>query len=186
MKKVAVLTIVFLAALSLAQGATVKLSREPATEVKRGHRATDAPALSADRGREENSIDRINLAAEFGNIADADWSSKGNYSEATFYKNGNLLTTYFNHQGEIIGTTAEKKFTELPVSAQRVISSRYKDYKISNVIYFEDYRAEDTDGLIYGVKFMFPGNYFLEMTNADRKLILEVNPMGEVFVYKNL
>lgn len=185
MKKVSIFSFLFLVALFSAQGATYRPGDEPAAGLKKGRRADMATARNDNAGI-VSTIDKVNFVADFGYIPDKVWSRSSKYNEVTFVKNRQPLTAYFDTQGNIIGTTAVRKFSDLPASSQKVIKSRYKGYSIGDVIYFEDYRAEDTDGILYGVKFLFPDNYFLELTKGEKRIIVEVNPEGEVLLYKVL
>lgn len=185
MKKVAVFSFLFLVAVFAAQGATYRLVDELAAGLKKGRKADMAEVVNADPAM-VSTIDKVNFIADFGFIRNAGWAKSTKYNKVTFVKNGNPMTAYFNTQGEIIGTTAVKKFSDLPSSSQKIIKSRYNDYAIGDVIYFEDYRADDTDGILYGVKFQYPGNYFLELTKGAKRIIVEVNPEGEVLLYSEL
>ena len=185
MKKVAAFSFLFLAALSVAEGAPFKLSNEPATDAKKGRKA-DVASESIGANSVMNTIDKVNFAADFGYMPGARWKRSIKYNEVTFLKDRELRTAYYDTRGVLIGTTSERKFSDLPVSAQREINSRYKDYKIGEVILFNDSRHNSTDGIIYGVKFQNAENYFLEMTKSDKRIIVEVNPEGEVYLYREL
>jgi hypothetical protein len=185
MKKVLIFSFLFLVALFSARGATYQPGDEPAAGLKKGRNADMTTEQNADPGV-VSTIDKVNFVADFGYIPDERWTKSSKYNEVTFIKNGQPLTAYFNTRGDIIGTTSIKKFSDLPASSQKVIKSRYSGYAIGDVIYFDDYRAESTDGILYGVKFQYPDNYFVEMTKGEKRIIVEVNPEGEVLLYKVL
>ena len=185
MKKVAAFSFVFLTALSVAEGAPFKLSNEPATDARKG-RKTDVRSESIGTSIIMNTIDKVNFIADFGYVPNAQWKRSARYNEVTFLKDRELRTAYYDHKGMLIGTTSERKFSDLPVSAQREINSRYKEYKIGEVILFADSRHDSADGIVYGVKFQNAENYFLELTNSDKRIIVEVNPEGDVYLYREL
>ncbi len=185
MKKVAVFPFVFLTAISVAEAASFTPGNEPATDAKKG-RKVDTQIENTDMNNASSTIDRINFIADFGEIPGAVWKGSTKYNEVTFWNNRELITAYYDHQGKLIGTTSERKFSDLPVSAQRIINSRYKDYKIGEVILSEDHKHNDIDGIVYGVKFKYADNYFLQLTKGESRIILEVNPEGEVYLYTEL
>jgi hypothetical protein len=185
MKKVAVFSFLFLALFSVARGSSFKHHNEAATDAKKA-RKTDAPAGNIGNGSALNTIDNINFIADFGYVSNPVWKGSTKYNEVTFLKNNQMETAYYSREGELIGTTSEEKFSDLPASAQRKINSWYKDYKIGEVILFDDRRHSGADGVVYGLKFQYADNYFLQLTKGAERIILEVNPEGEVYLYTKL
>lgn len=141
------------------------------------------------RKLEGNSVaemSKINFAEDFGNVPNVNWKRSSVLDEATFNQDGKQTTAYYDSHSKLVGTTAAVTFTDLPTSAQKEIKSRYKDYTIDKVLFFEDSQANDSDMLLYGAQFEDSNNYFVELSKKQKKTILQVNEEGVVFFFAEL
>ena len=59
------------------------------------------------------------------------------------------MTAFYDENGDLVGTTYPKKFTDLPANAQMEIKTKYKDYKIGPVVLYDDNEANDTDMIMF-------------------------------------
>ena len=66
------------------------------------------------------------------------------------------------------------------------IKKKYPGYKVENVIFFDDNEANDTDMMLYGIQFEDADNYFVELSKNNQTLVVQVNPFGEVFFFKQV
>ena len=79
-----------------------------------------------------------------------------------------------------------KTFADLPKKAQKRIRSEYKNYKIGPVAFFKDNEANDSDMILWNTAFDDADNYFVELKNPQRDIILQVKPEGEISFFKQL
>jgi hypothetical protein len=56
--------------------------------------------------------------SDFGNIPDVSWSQNGVYQVASFQKDGQPTKAYFDFNSNLIGTSEDKSFSDIPVKAQ--------------------------------------------------------------------
>lgn len=124
--------------------------------------------------------------SDFGDVKDAQWKRSDYFDEVTFTKDGQSMKAYYDSQSKLVGTTSHKKFEDLPISAQKEIKSKYKNYTIKSVMLFDDNEANDSDMLLYGAQFEDSDNYFVELIKGDSGIVLQVTPEGNVFYFTKL
>jgi hypothetical protein len=129
---------------------------------------------------------RNRFVEEFGNVSVVVWKNSKRFDEATFIKDGQKLTAYFDYSGNLIGTTSIKTFVDLPISGQSNIEKRYKDYNIESVIFFDYNEVNETAAFLDDTQFGGADNYFVELSKDDSKIVLQVNPDGDVKFFKKL
>ncbi len=172
MKKVAILSMTFLFAMSVVMGQAAK---------------TKAVPLKKLEGKQINVVAKNNFVSQFGNIPNVKWERSANFDEAVFMKDGKEMKAFYDYEGKLVGTTTHVNFADIPASAQKEIKAKYKDYTIvPQVVFFDDNEVNDTDMMLYGVQFEDADNYFVELTKGTKKIILQVNTEGQVFFFKEL
>lgn len=147
---------------------------------------TERKALRELEGIQVSDMAKNQFYADFGNVPDARWERSKYFDEVSFTYNGTKMTAFYDDGGMLVGTTSLKKFSDIPVSAQKEIRTKYRDYKIGAVIYFDDNEANDMDMMLYGVQFDDADNYFIELTKGTDKIVLQVNTSGTVFYFTQL
>jgi len=110
----------------------------------------------------------------------------GMYDEIYFNSNGVPTTAYYNVESNLIGTSSNKKFSDLPLSAQKHILSKYKGYKVENVLFFDDNSLNETDMILYKLSFEDEDNYFVELKKDNKEIILQVNMDGNTSLFKEM
>lgn len=123
---------------------------------------------------------------DFGDIPVTKWERLGAFDEATFTKDGQTVNAFFDYDSELVGTTVNKSFTDLPSKAQQYISDKYKDYTVADVVFFDDNEYNETDMELYGQRFEDADNYFIELKNDNRSIVLQSNLNGDVFFFKQM
>jgi hypothetical protein len=123
---------------------------------------------------------------DFGNLPDVQWTRSENFDEATFTKDGQKMTAFYDIDANLVGTTMHKTFSDLPVKGQNEIKAKYKAYTPGTIILFDDNEANDTDMLLYGIQFDDADNYFVELANGPEKIVVQVSPQGFVSFFKKL
>jgi hypothetical protein len=118
--------------------------------------------------------------ADFGNVANVEWRRGTMFDEVTFTKEGKTLTAYYDIDAKMVGTTEVSSFESLPAKAQETLKSKYRDYKVAQVIFFNDNLTSDSEMYLYGTQFEDEDNYFAELTNASNKIVIRISLKGDV------
>lgn len=179
MKKIAILSMLFLLVIADMQSQAQETKSELKREIK-GNRQ----ALRKLKGTEVNQIAKDNFYSNFGDVQDAQWKREGTFDQVTFTKDGLKKTAFYYEDGNLVGTSQKKAFTDLPAKAQEEIKTKYKDYKVVSVIFYDDNEADDTDMILFEVQFEHADNYFVEAIKADKTIVLKVSMKGDVSFFK--
>src|SRR5260221_10705151 len=75
---------------------------------------------------------------DFPDATNVNWRVTDSFEEATFDSNGITLTAYYDANNELVGTTTEKTFADIPEKAQEQIKKFYSGYNPLSVIMFDD------------------------------------------------
>jgi hypothetical protein len=86
----------------------------------------------------------------------------------------------FSDDNNFVGTIHKELFADLPDDAQKEIQHKYPDYAIANVVKLDDNENDDTDRSVYGLSIDDAGNYFVELKNDAKAIIVKVDLSGEV------
>ena len=179
MKKVIVMSIAVLLFM------TISTIQSTAQEPKKEKKSEMVP-LKKLEGTKVSDVAKSNFMADFGNIPDVQWTRAKNFDEAMFTKNGKKLHAWYDFENKLVGTTSIVTFADLPAAGQKNIKTKYKDYSVGQVIFFDDNEMNETDMMLYNRQFDDADNYFVELSKANEKLVLRVNTLGEVFFFKQL
>ena len=123
--------------------------------------------------------------ADFGNIP-ASWKRTAYFDEATFLQNGQTMTAYYDYDGELVGSTTHKSFSDISDNAQHYINKKYAAYTKEGVIYFDDNQFNESDMILYGSQFEDRDNYFVVLKKDNETVILQVNTFGDVNFFKKM
>ena len=164
----------------------VKSSAKEVKKENRIEKKAEHKALRQPEGKQVSSAAKDNFIADFGKIDDVKWFRGPQFDEATFTKDGKTTTAYYDYDSHLVGTTTNKKFTDLPADAQKEIKKRYKDYVTGAIIKFDDNEANDTNMLFYGIQFDDADHYFVTVAKDGKEIILMVSMNGEVSYFKEV
>ena len=115
--------------------------------------------LSAFAGEENVNAKVLNaFKSEFKTATDVTWVSGANYYEAKFVYNDKYLFAYYSTEGELLGLTRYIKPENLPISLQKSLKNKYRDYWISDL-----FEVAKNDGT----------SYYITLENADSQLVLK-------------
>lgn len=174
MKKLGILLMAFLFSWSLIQGQT-KESKSSGKPLKKLEGTTVSQKA------------KDNFRVDFPNATNPEWARLGTFDQVSFTgQAGKKMIAYYDYDGMLAGTTQSRSFADLPAKAQQEIKSKYKDYTVGTVIFFEDNKLSDTDMVLYGIQFDDADNYFVELSKGASKIVLKVSAEGEVFFYKQM
>jgi hypothetical protein len=158
-----------------------KLKKEKAKEEKKARMA-----LRRLKGKEVSNESKTAFYNDFGNIPVTKWERTTNFDEATFTKDGQVMKAYYDGESKLVGTTTQKTFADIPVSAQKLINKKYKGYRTGDVIFFDDNEKNETDMIMYRMQFDDADNYFVDMKKDAKEVILKVDMGGNVSFFKQL
>ena len=116
-----------------------------------------------------NVVVRNSFKTEFGNAANVNWSSSGEFAKATFTVNNLKMEAFYNTQGELVGTAKGINLDELPVKAKRTFAKKFSGYTVTEAIHFEG--ADDSA-------------YFFSAENEKESIIFKVGANEQLSTYK--
>ncbi|MBO9204883.1 MULTISPECIES: hypothetical protein [Niastella] len=122
---------------------------------------------------------------DFPKATNVNWK-RTTFEEASFTLNGKEMKAFYDFTNTLIGTTTPASFSDLPASAQKEIEKYYKDYTPQTVILFDDNEYNNSDMILYGNSFEDEDNYFVELTNNNKTIVLQVNMEGLVSYFKDI
>lgn len=109
-----------------------------------------------------------------------------NFDEFTFSQDGLVTTAYYDSDADLVGTAQTKSFADLPIKAQQSINKMYKGYKPTEVYFFNDNEANETDMVLYNTRFEDVDSYFVELENNNQKIVVQVGMDGGVAYFAKL
>jgi len=126
-----------------------------------------------------------NFMIDFPKATNVSWK-RADFEEASFTWNGKEMNAFYDLDNTLIGTTSPASYSDLPANAQKEIEKFYKGYTPKSVILYDDNEFNDTDMILYGNQFEDEDNYFVEMTNNNKTVVLQVNMEGFVSFFKDI
>lgn len=140
----------------------------------------------AEKRTEVSSRSKDAFYGDFGQIDNVQWERGPQFDEATFTKDGQKLTAFYDSHNMLVGTTSDKKFADIPANAQKHIKKEFKNYTIGAVVEYKDNEQNDTNMLLYGTQFDDADHYFVTVTKGKEADVLMVKTDGEVSFFSTL
>jgi hypothetical protein len=122
---------------------------------------------------------------DFPNATNVSWKRAG-FEEAAFTLNGKEMKAFYDYDHELIGTTTTVDYSAMPEVARKYIAKHYHDYTPTQLILFDDNEYNDSDMILYGNPFDDADNYFVELSNNNKTIVLQVNMQGLVSYFKDI
>jgi hypothetical protein len=107
----------------------------------------------------------------FNNATDVSWTTKSDYSKASFTLNNRRMEAFYNTQGEMIASSENIKLEELPVNAKRTFAKEYGSYEVKEAIHFQS-NEEDA--------------YFISAQSEKESVIIKVLSDQSLSVFKKV
>lgn len=192
MKKLAILSMTLLLALSLGQLQAQVKEREAIKETKKVIKTekkelkTEKKALRKLESTTVNPKSLTSFYSNFGDVPNVKWRSTVYFDEATFMREGKEMTAFFDFYGTLVGTTTVRTFADIPAKGQAEIKKMYSDYTIGPVIFYDDNEFNESDMMLYNLQFDDEDMYFVELTKGTNKIVVKVNMGGMVSFFKQL
>lgn len=121
---------------------------------------------------------------DFPNATNPSWK-RDFFNEVTFNNGGITEKAFYDDNNELVGTTRNASFSELPEKAKKEITERYPAYKVDQIILYEDNPDNDTELRLYSTPFENHDNYFVVISNGNQEKILRAEKDGEVSIFRN-
>ncbi len=159
---------------------------------------TNTPNEIKNEGSEKNQnafseFTKYQFASDFPDATNISFEKTKDFDKVYFGQNGRKTTAYYDFNSQLIGTIHNRSFNDLPADAQKKIADKYPDFTVVKVIKFkvnsdnESYiDNNDTDLTLYGNSLEKSSNYFVELKNDNKGIVLEVDLSGEVSFFKTI
>jgi hypothetical protein len=122
---------------------------------------------------------------DFPNATNVSWKRAG-FEEATFTLDNKEMKAFYDYNHDLIGTTTTVDYSTLPIAARKFIEKHYSDYTLQQVIMFDDNEYNESDMVLYGNPFDDADNYFIELSNNNKTIVLQSNMEGMVTYFKDI
>ncbi|MDP4291406.1 MAG: hypothetical protein Q8908_10030 [Bacteroidota bacterium] len=189
MKKLAILSVTLLFILAYGQTFAQEANNDAnsiSKKEKRIERKGDRKELRKLLGDRVSEISLKSFKSDFGDIADVKWVRTVNYDEATFTRDNHIYTAYYDADGELVGTTSPKSLKELPIKGQKNLQTKYKNYAVGEIIYFDNNVINRTPMILWGSEVNDISNYFVELKKGAKKMVVYMDVKGNVSFFKEL
>lgn len=158
-----------------------KPDKNPTKEQKKLNRA-----LKKLDGSEIPGITKSRFFENFGDVPGVHWERQDYFDVATFTKDGQAMKAYFDTESQLVGTVNQETVNEIPYKAKLHIQKEYPDYTLGDVILYTDNQEQESNIYLFGSEMESANNYFVELTNGNKRIVLKVSPEGEVYFFKEL
>jgi hypothetical protein len=185
MKRSVITLISVLLAVSGAMAQAGKEEKQPNKEAGK-ERRTERLALKKLEGSKISTIALNSFKVDFPGASGVNWKRNGTFDEAAFKMDGKQMTAFYDFEGKLVGTTAQASWKDLPVKAQNEIKTRYKDYTVGPIVFFDDNESNATDMILYGVQFDDADTWLAELIKPGNKLVVQIDKDGSVGFFKQL
>lgn len=111
------------------------------------------------------------FSSSFANAKSVTWKVTKAFSKATFTNNNKRTEVFYNAKDKLIGTSVYIDFKDLPRGTEDAIASNYEAYNMATAIEYTD--AEEVM------------NYYVEIENDKRTIVLQVTPQGDITEVKS-
>ncbi|HXB28398.1 MAG TPA: hypothetical protein VNW49_01205 [Puia sp.] len=132
------------------------------------------------------------FVSDFPNATDIHFEKTKGFDKVIFEQNDREMTAYYDYNNQLVGTISKGSFHDLPTNAQVKILDKYPGYSIEEVLHFkvnsnnESYADNNTDLTLYGNSFEKSSDYFVELKNDNKAIVLEVDLSGEVSFFTTI
>lgn len=159
-----------------------KESRIEKREARKEHRIV----RRAENRNEVNLFTRRRFEIDFPDATSVNYAKTKEFDLVFFLSGDKKFIAYYDNSSSLVGTTSIKVFTDLPEKAQNEIRKNYADYTVEKVIRYDDNVKNDADMILYGTSFDDADNYFAELKNDNKAIVVKVDLAGDVSFFANM
>jgi hypothetical protein len=120
------------------------------------------------------------FTADFPDAQNVHFARLKDLNEVTFSQGKENMTAYYRGEDQLVGTILKESFADLPGNAQKEIQHKYPGYTIVNVVKFDDNESELLETILDGISLGDADNYFVELKNDSRAIVVKVDLSGGV------
>jgi len=120
------------------------------------------------------------FTADFPDAKNVHFARVQYLNEVSFTQVKEKMYAYYDNSGQLVGTIQKESFADLPDNAQKEIQNKYPAYAIANVVKFENNESDDTERIEYGISLDDADNYFVELKNDSKAVVVKVDLSGGV------
>jgi hypothetical protein len=132
------------------------------------------------------------FAYDFPDVTNIHFARVNDHDVITYTQNGRDITAYYDDNSELLGTIRNRSVQDLPAAAQKEIADRYPGYTVVRVVRFnansdnETYIDNNSELPFYDDSSESSSNYFVELNNDNKAIVLMVGLSGEVSFFSNM
>ena len=132
------------------------------------------------------------FAYDFPDVTNIHFARVNDHDVITYTENGKDITAYYDDNSELMGTIRNRSVQDLPAAAQKEIEDRYPGYTVVRVVRYnansdnESYINNNPDLPYYDDPSENSSNYFVELNNENKAIVLMVGLSGEVSFFSNM
>jgi hypothetical protein len=127
-----------------------------------------------------NLIIRSQFTTDFPDAKEVHFARVKNLNKMSFTQDRDKMSAYYDDAGQLVGTIHEQLFADLPGNAQKEIQHKYPDYAIGDVVKLDDNESDGPEGAFYGRSTDDSQNYFVELKNDRKAILIKVDLSGDV------
>jgi len=137
-------------------------------------------------GNEVSALAKEQFKNDFGDIPVTQWERIENFDEASFTRNGEEVSAFYDEDAKLVGTTSPRTFSDLPSRSQKYINDHFAGYSVGDVLFFDDNEQNETDMVLFNQQFEDEDSYFVELKKENKKIVLQVDMDGQSSVFARL
>jgi hypothetical protein len=126
------------------------------------------------------------FATDFPDAKNVHFALLKNLNEVSFTQHKEKMNAYYGNRGQLIGTIQKESFDDLPDNAQKEIQAKYPGYTITNIVKFDDSESDVTEMILYGRSLDDAANYFVELKNDGKAIVVKVDLAGGVSYFAKI
>jgi hypothetical protein len=143
----------------------------------------------ADNRTQVSYVTKSKFAVDFPNARNVRFIRTKDFDQVSFITGEGerkILTAYYDIESNLVGTTQNKTFADLPENSQKEIQKRYAGYKTLDVIKFVDDGENERDMTLFNNPFDDADAYFVELAKANQTIVVKVDQAGYISYFKDL
>jgi len=113
----------------------------------------------------------------FGSVANTVWEKSKSLDKVSFVKDGAKRVAYYNSASRLVGTGSTESASGIPMQTMAALKSKYKEYTVGSVIFFDRNESNAISKLVYGTQ-LREENYLVELTSNLKTIVVQVNVKG--------
>ena len=128
----------------------------------------------------QDPIIKSAFTADFPDAENVHYARVKNLNEISFTQAKQEMYAYYDDNLDLIGTIRKDSLANLPENAKKEIQKKYPGYAISGVVTFDENGSDDLEMILDGTPMDDADNYFVELKNDSKALIVKVDLSGGV------